>query len=137
MRHSVGIIISPFPVASKDATSTGEEADEQGNKGSKGEPIRIAVLRADPVFPEDVPDDPPEHHVDDPNNEGAEEGETRDEGHEYCARAVVCSPTKAENNGKTRKASSWGKGGQGKGLLGLSRGTSSPIGCKMRVKVRL
>lgn len=83
------MIISLPPVTSKDAASTGKEADEKCNEGTKGEPICIAVLSVNPVIPKDVPCDSPEHHVDDPNDEGAKEGETRDEGHEHGARAVV------------------------------------------------
>lgn len=104
MRCLVGIIISPPPVASKDATGAGEEANEEGNEGTQGEPVCIPVLSADSIIPDDVPSDPPKYHVDDPNNEGAQEGKARDEGHEYDTRAVVRSSTNTEEDGKTRKA---------------------------------
>jgi len=102
----ISIIMSPPPVASKNATGAKEETDEEGDEGTKGEPICVAILSIDPVIPEDVPGNPPKYHVDNPNNEGAEEGKTRDEGHEDSARTVVCSPAKAEENGETRETSS-------------------------------
>ena len=52
-------------------TKTGGAAE--GEEGTKGQPIGIAVLSADPVVPEDVPGDSPKNHIDDPNNEGAGE----------------------------------------------------------------
>ena len=117
LRWLIGTGMPSPPVASKDATCTGKETNEEGNEGTKCEPIRISVLSANPVIPENVPRDPPEYHVDHPNNEGAEEGETGDEGHEHCARAVVCSPAKAEDNSETRKTSSCGNEIRNQGLL--------------------
>jgi len=55
----------------ENTTKTGGTAE--GEEGTKGQPICIAVLSADPVVPEDVPGDSPKSHVDDPNNEGAGE----------------------------------------------------------------
>jgi len=63
-------------------------------------------LCANPVIPKNVPDNPPKDHVDNPGNEGAKEGETRDKGHKHSARTVVCGPANAEENGKTRKTGS-------------------------------
>ena len=83
MESLITVVASSPPVASEYTTSTSEEADEQRNEGTKGQPIGVAVLGADPVVPDDVPGDPPEHHVDDPNNERAEECEARHERHEH------------------------------------------------------
>jgi len=87
--RSVGTVVSPPPVASENTTSTGEEADEEGDKGTKGQPVGIAVLSADPVVPEDVPGNSPKYHIDDPSNEGTDKCEAGDEGHEYRPRTVV------------------------------------------------
>ena len=107
----VRAVISPPPVASKDAASASKEANEKGDKGTKGEPVGISVLCGDPVVPEDVPGDSPKCHVDNPSNEGTDEGETRDEGHEYRPRTVVRSPAEAKDNGKTRETRSCTKRG--------------------------
>lgn len=88
-RYLVRAVVSPLPVASKNATCANEKANEEGNKGTEGEPICVTVLRADPVIPDDGPDNSPEDHVDDPGNESAKEGETGDEGHEHGPRTVV------------------------------------------------
>ena len=118
----VAAIVSPSPVASENTTSTGEKPDEKGDKGTKGQPVGIAVLSADPVVPEDIPGNPPEYHVDNPSNEGADKGEARDEGHEYCPRTVVCSPAEAEKNGKTRETSGCTMRDQRRDRMELLRG---------------
>ena len=84
-KHLVRAIVPPPPVASEDATSTSEEADEERNESTKRQPIGITVLSADPVIPKDIPGDPPKDHIDDPSDEGAKKGETRNKGHEYGA----------------------------------------------------
>ena len=114
-------VVSPPPVASENTTSTGKEANEEGDKGTKCQPVGIPVLSADPVIPEDVPGNAPKHHIDDPSDKGADEGEARDKGHKYCPRAVVCSPAEAEENGETRETSSCTKRSQKRDRVGRAR----------------
>jgi len=71
---SISLAAWPPPTVPLGNFTTGsEEADEESNEGNKGYPVVFAVLGVDPIFPEDFPGSSPEHHVDDPDDEGAEE----------------------------------------------------------------
>lgn len=102
--------------AHRNATTSG--VDGEGNEGAEGQPIRVAVPGADPVVPEDIPNGSPKDHVDDPNNEGTHEGETRKKGRNSRHRGVTARDFEnAEEKGQTRKASSYAIPGQKRGWM--------------------
>lgn len=102
----VGAIMPPPPVASEDTTSTGEEANEERDEGAESQPVGVTVLSTDPVVPEDAPRYSPDHHIDNPGDEGTDESKARDKGHKYGPRTMVSGPAKAKYNGEAGKASS-------------------------------
>lgn len=61
-------------VAAEDATGRGAEPDKERAEGTKADPIGVAPLRVDVLVVKARLNDAEEHHVDNPCDEGDEEG---------------------------------------------------------------
>lgn len=61
----------------------------EGDEGTERYPVGVSEFSVEFVIFEDFPDDSPKNQVDDPNDDGTHEGETREKGCESLRRAVA------------------------------------------------
>jgi len=78
----------PPAIVSKGAAHAEAEAQRKCHKSTKSEPVGVPVLRRHALVTNAVADNAPQHHVDDPCNEGDEKRENGHDGHEDCAETV-------------------------------------------------
>jgi len=86
-------------VSPENATEAGKEREEQRNECTKDKPVGISILCRTTAITHVVACNAEERHFDNPNDEGNEEGEGRDERHEDGADAVVSCTAQAEDCG--------------------------------------
>lgn len=94
-------------VAAEGTAQTGEEGEEECDEGTKDEPVGVAPGCVDAAVAHVVARNAEQNHLDNPGDEGDEEGEGTEQGHEDSASAVVGRSTETEENGQARKSSAY------------------------------
>ena len=127
--------VASAAVATEGATEACEESEEEGNERTEDHPVGIAPGGIEAAIAHVAAGDAEEDHLDNPSNEGDEEGECADEGHEDGAGTVICGTAEAEEGRETSKTGAWGMAEYG--TSGEALEWNVPMGIRTRTKVKL
>lgn len=127
--------IASAPVTAEDTAGRRAECKDECHECSESKPVGVPVLRCLTSVTVALTSDAEEDHIDNPSNKCCEQSKTSNQCHQDCPNAVIGGSNQAKDGCDSRKSCSYSMIERANTLV--ADRVNEPIGCRMRVLVRL